>query len=130
MQKVYLTTEERRRYSLAMDELELAELTPAELAKYRERQRELVFGEDYRVDAHGNPIEVGAGAPGRETAQHLQALERERQKNSLNTRLLEGAASADPDTTARLMAEATVAAEMDRLRARIAALEAAPAPAA
>jgi hypothetical protein len=133
MHKVNLTIEERRTYSMALDELELAQLDPTQLEKYRERQRELVYGENYKTDAHGNPIEQGVASPHRQTSQHLEALERERKKGSLNTRVLEGltATSLDSDATALLLADAVAApadpaAEIARLKRRIASLEAAP----
>jgi hypothetical protein len=127
MQKVHLTIEERRTYALAMDELELAQLDPTQLAKYRQRQKELVYGEDFKSDANGNPIEQGVGSSHRQTSQHLEALERERRRGSLNTRILEAASSADPNITARMLAEADLPAmqeEMARLKRRIATLEA------
>ena len=41
-----------------------------------EALRKDVFGFDYKTDRHGNPIQQGIGAPGRETTNHMQSIRR------------------------------------------------------
>ena len=54
--------------------------TPEEAADAEARS---VFGEDYKIDRAGNPIEVGIGSVGRETTAHRAALEKEAYRRRL-----------------------------------------------
>jgi hypothetical protein len=55
---------------------ELAQMTPEEIAAWREAERRTVFGENYRTDRLGKPIETGIGSPGQESHNHFTALEK------------------------------------------------------
>jgi hypothetical protein len=51
-------------------------LPPDYLERYREAVARNVFGQDAVKDRHGNYIEQGLGAKGRETANHFNALKK------------------------------------------------------
>jgi hypothetical protein len=55
---------------------ELSIMSPEQIAAWKEEERRHVFGDNYKTDRQGRPIESGLGSPGNETFQHFQALER------------------------------------------------------
>jgi hypothetical protein len=55
---------------------EMAALDPEARAAHLKAEMLNTFGHDVKFDRHGNPIEQGRGAPGRETPQHFAALEK------------------------------------------------------
>jgi hypothetical protein len=59
---------------------ELEELTDEERVLYDRAQERLVFGADVKFDEKGRPIEQGIGSPGRESKQHLAALQKEQER--------------------------------------------------
>lgn len=70
-------------------------MTPQERAVLPELLRRNNFGVDYQVDADGEPIEQGIGAPGHETMNHFNAMRGREGKPG----------GEEPGTTDRLMAE-------------------------
>jgi hypothetical protein len=61
------------------------------LAAYRLAEEENVFGKGFKRGPDGRPLEQGRGAPGNETAQHLEALKREMERNSTAKSILDAA---------------------------------------
>ena len=55
---------------------ELSIMTPEQIKAYLDDEARHVFGENYRRDRQGRPLEQGIGAPGNETETHFAALER------------------------------------------------------
>jgi hypothetical protein len=60
------------------DELAIlkAEYGEAGVKAHFQKEREHVFGVGYRTDKNGKPVEQGIGAPGNESEQHFQALQK------------------------------------------------------
>lgn len=52
---------------------ELDAMSPAEKKAHAAEEEKIVFGHDFKK-VKGKPVEVGIGAPGRETANHLNAI--------------------------------------------------------
>jgi hypothetical protein len=46
---------------------ELSIMTPEQIKAWREEERRHVFGDNYKTDRNGKPIEAGIGAPGNES---------------------------------------------------------------
>ena len=55
---------------------ELSIMTPEEIAAWREQEKRHVFGDNYRTDRNGRPIEQGIGAAGNESVNRFLALEK------------------------------------------------------
>jgi hypothetical protein len=107
---------------------EQSELTDAELELYDQAQERLVFGANFRRDSRGNPIEDGIGSPGRETRQHLAALEKE--KELINRLKAEARLAAEVPAADLPPDPAALQRQIDDLKAQIAAMTPATEPAA
>ena len=55
---------------------ELSEMTKAEIKEHLSEEERVVFGQDFRRDRHGRPVERGIGAPGNESENHFRSIER------------------------------------------------------
>jgi hypothetical protein len=53
---------------------EMQALTPEQRVAHQAAEDLIVFGQDAKRDGHGNYIEQGIGAPGRETGNHLAGI--------------------------------------------------------
>ncbi|SHH38241.1 hypothetical protein [Bradyrhizobium erythrophlei] len=53
---------------------EMQVLTPEQRAAHQAAEDLIVFGQDAKLDGHGNYIEQGVGSPGRESINHLAAI--------------------------------------------------------
>jgi hypothetical protein len=90
-----ITPEEFRAFSLALTGDEIAALDPIDRLKYEEVQRRLVFGEHYKRDADGKPLEQGIGSPGRENANHYFYLQKERDQRENSVKAILEAVNKD-----------------------------------
>lgn len=52
---------------------ERGNMSPAELKAHQAEEDKIVFGHDFKR-VKGKPVEQGIGSPGRETANHLNAI--------------------------------------------------------
>jgi hypothetical protein len=90
VEHVVLTPEEKKRFTLCLSELELAELSPGERLKYERAQLENVYGHEVKFK-NGVPQEVGVGSPGHENINHVRALEAQKAGRELNQAILDAA---------------------------------------
>jgi hypothetical protein len=87
VEKVKLTPEEKKRYTLCLPQDEIEQLSPTERLKYERAQVENVYGEDVTF-RNGVPQEAGIGSPGNVNANHLAALAREKSGREINEAIL------------------------------------------
>jgi hypothetical protein len=90
VEHVVLTPEEKKKFTLCMSELELAELSPGERLKYERAQVENCFGHEVKFK-NGVPQEVGVGSPGNENINHVRALEAQKAGREMNEAILSAA---------------------------------------
>ena len=57
-----------------LTEGEKALLTPEQLRNWEAEKERQMFGDGFKRDRHGNPIEQGIGSDGHETANHFRAM--------------------------------------------------------
>jgi hypothetical protein len=69
-------------------------LTPAELKAHQAEEDKIVFGHDFKR-VKGKPVEVGVGAPGRETQNHLNAIRKYEGEEAYQKALLAAKKKAD-----------------------------------
>jgi hypothetical protein len=53
---------------------ELEVMSPEEKRAHFAEEEKIVFGQNFQRDRHGNPIEGGIGAPGRESVNHMASI--------------------------------------------------------
>ena len=90
VEHVVLTPEEKKKFTLCMSELELAELSPADRLKYERAQLENVYGHDVKFK-NGVPQEVGLGSVGNTNVNHERALQAQKSGREINEAILAAA---------------------------------------
>jgi hypothetical protein len=64
----------------ARQQIALGALPPDFFELHKAAVARHVFGDDYKTDKHGHPIEQGIGSKGNETANHFQAIKKNEER--------------------------------------------------